>query len=171
MLFQGLSNRLLLNNFKNCYVYLYSNENYMRQLFNTNFNHSGLNLMFMILRVAIGAFMLTHGYGKLQMATAGGEIQFMDPFGLGQAASLYLTIFAEFFCSILLIFGFATRLATIPLIVTMLVAIMMAHGSDPFEKKELALHYLVVYAVILVCGPGKFSIDYFISRSFSKRRR
>jgi putative oxidoreductase len=143
----------------------------MKQLFNTNFNHSALNLMFLVLRVAISAFMLTHGYGKLQSALAGGEIQFMDPFGLGQAASLYLAVFAEFFCSIFLILGFATRLAVIPLIVTMLVAVLIAHGSDPFEKKEMALHYLVVYLVILVCGAGKYSLDYFISRNISKRRR
>jgi putative oxidoreductase len=143
----------------------------MRPLFNTNFNHNALDLMFLLLRVAIGAFMLTHGYGKLQSALAGGEIQFMDPFGLGQALSLYLAVFAEFFCSILLIFGFATRLATIPLIITMLVAVLVAHGSDPFEKKELALHYLLVYVVILVCGAGKYSLDYFISRKYSKIRR
>ena len=143
----------------------------MRPLFNTNFNHNALNLMFLLLRVAIGAFMLTHGYGKLQSALAGGEIQFMDPFGLGQALSLYLAVFAEFFCSILLIFGFATRLATIPLIITMLVAVLVAHGSDPFEKKELALHYLLVYVLILVCGAGKYSLDYFISRKYSKIRR
>jgi putative oxidoreductase len=143
----------------------------MKQLFNTNFNHSALNLMFLVLRVAISAFMLTHGYGKLQSALAGGEIQFMDPFGLGQAASLYLAVFAEFFCSIFLILGFATRLAVIPLIVTMLVAVLIAHGSDPFEKKEMALHYLLVYLVILVCGAGKYSLDYFISRNISKRRR
>jgi putative oxidoreductase len=142
----------------------------MKQIFNTNFNHGALNLMFLLLRVAVSAFMLTHGYGKLQSALAGGEIQFMDPFGLGQAASLYLAVFAEFFCSLLLIVGFATRLATIPLIVTMLIAVLVAHANDPFDKKELALHYLLVYVVILVCGAGKYSIDYFISRKYSKRR-
>jgi len=127
--------------------------------------------MFLVLRLAIGILMLTHGYDKLQSALAGGEIQFIDPVGLGQAASLYLAIFAEVFCSILLILGFATRLASIPLIVTMLIAVLVAHGSDPFGKKELALHYLVVYVLILVCGAGKYSVDYFISRKFSKRRR
>ncbi|MBC7567923.1 MAG: DoxX family membrane protein [Pedobacter sp.] len=143
----------------------------MKQLYNTNFNHSALNFMFFVLRVTIGLLMLTHGYDKLQSALAGGEIQFIDPFGLGKAASLYLAIFAEVFCSILLVLGFATRLASIPLIVTMLIAVLVAHGSDPFGKKELALHYLVVYVLILVCGAGKYSIDYFISRKLSKRRR
>jgi putative oxidoreductase len=152
-------------------MFTFRNNYHMKQLFNTNFNHNSLNLMFLVLRVTIGAFMLTHGYGKLQTVLAGGEIQFMDPFGLGQAASMYLAVFAEFFCSILLILGLATRLATIPLIVTMLVAVLVAHGNDPFEKKELALHYLLVYIVLLVCGAGKYSIDNIISRGLSKGRR
>lgn len=143
----------------------------MKGLFVTNFNHNGLNFGLLILRLAFGVYMMVHGYGKLQGVMAGGEIQFMDPFGLGQATSMYLAIFAEFFCSIILIFGLATRLATIPLIITMLVAVFIAHGADPFEKKEMALHFLTVYVFLLISGPGRYSIDYFISRGFSKRRR
>lgn len=143
----------------------------MKQIFNTNFNHGSLNFMLLILRVAIGGFMMVHGYGKLQGVLAGGEIQFMDPFGIGQPASMYLAIFAEFFCSIFLILGLATRLAVIPLIITMLVAVLVAHGADPFEKKELALHYLTAYFFILVIGAGKYSIDFLISRNSGRRRR
>ncbi|MHA4896430.1 DoxX family protein [Pedobacter sp. PWIIR3] len=143
----------------------------MKQIFNTNFNHGSLNFGLLIFRVAIGAFMMVHGYGKLQGVLAGGEIQFMDPFGIGQTASMYLAIFAEFFCSIFLILGLATRLAVVPLIVTMLVAVLVAHGNDPFEKKELALHYLLAYFLILLIGAGKYSLDFFISRNNSKRRR
>lgn len=143
----------------------------MKQIFNTNFNHGSLNFALLVLRVAIGAFMMVHGYGKLQGVMAGGEIQFMDPFGIGQPASMYLAIFAEFFCSILLLLGVATRLAVIPLIITMLVAILVVHAEDPFLKKEMALHYLVVYFFILISGAGKYSIDYFISRSYNRRWR
>ncbi|MGY4384777.1 putative oxidoreductase [Pedobacter sp. UYP24] len=143
----------------------------MKQIFNTNFNHGSLNVILLIFRVVLGAFMMVHGYAKLQGVLAGGEIQFMDPIGIGQAGSLYLAIFAEFFCSIFLILGLATRLAVIPLIITMLVVIFVALGSAPFEKKELALHYLLAYFLILIIGAGKYSLDFFISRNNSKRRR
>ncbi len=143
----------------------------MKQVFNTNFNHLSLNFGLLIFRVAIGAFMMVHGYGKLQGVLAGGEIQFMDPIGIGQEASLYLAIFAEFFCSIFLILGLATRLAVIPLIITMLVVVLIALRSDPFEKKELALHYLLGYMLIFLIGGGKYSLDFFISRNNNKRRR
>lgn len=143
----------------------------MKKLFNTNFNHEGIHFMLLVARVAIAAFMLVHGYQKLLSLTAGGEIQFGDPIGVGPVASLVLAVFAEFVCSILLLLGLATRLATIPLIVTMLVAVFVIHGADGFDKKELGLHYLLVYVFLLVAGAGKYSIDNIISRNLNSRRR
>ena len=108
----------------------------MKRLFNTNLNQEALHFMLLILRVGIASFMMVHGYQKLGMLTAGGEIQFGDPIGVGATASLYLAVFAEFFCSIFLLLGFATRLAVIPLIVTMLTAVFIVHAPDGFNKKE-----------------------------------
>lgn len=102
--------------------------------------------------------MLTHGLPKFDKLLAG-NVQFADPFGIGQGASLLLTVFAEAGCSILLILGLCTRLATIPLIVTMLVAIFYAHAADPFGKKELAFIYLIIFTGFMILGPGKYSID------------
>lgn len=127
--------------------------------------------MLLVLRVAVAAFMMVHGYQKLSGLLAGGEIQFADPIGIGQAASLYLAVFAEFFCSLLLLLGLATRLALIPLIITMLVAVFMIHAADPFNKKELGLLYLVTYLFLFVSGPGKYSVDHLISQNLSSRRR
>ena len=52
-----------------------------------------------------------------------------------------------------------TRLAVIPLAFTMIVALFVVHGADPWKVKELAAMYLPVYAVIFVTGPGEFSLD------------
>lgn len=123
-----------------------------------------MDFVLLIVRIAVAAFMLTHGYPKLMKLLAGGEIQFADPFGLGMYFSLVLAVFAEFFCSILVGLGIGTRLAAIPLIVTMSVAAFIAHSSDPFGRKELALLYLVVFVFLLFTGSGKFSVDYFISK-------
>ena len=136
----------------------------MRKLFSTNINGKSLDFALLIVRIAVAAFMLTHGYPKLLKLLAGGEIRFADPFGFGMTISLVLAVMAEFFCSILVGLGIGTRLATIPLIVTMSVAAFIAHANDPFGKKELALLYLVIFVFLLFTGSGKFSADYLISR-------
>jgi len=118
-----------------------------------------VNIAILILRVAIGIFMLTHGMGKLLKLFGDEPIAFADPIGLGQTASLVLAVFAEVFCSVFLILGLGTRLAAIPLIITMFVAGFIVHAGDEFRVKEMAFLYLVVYIAIALKGAGKFSID------------
>ena len=113
----------------------------------------------LILRVSSGVLMLTHGYPKMQKLFAGGEIQFADPIFIGMTASLALTVFAEVICSVFIILGLWTRLALIPLIITMLVAVLMIHASDPLDVKEHGLLYLFPYLATFLLGSGKFSVD------------
>jgi putative oxidoreductase len=141
----------------------------MRRTFNTQINTNAINVWLLVSRFAIGALMLTHGLPKLQKLLSG-NTHFADPFGIGQVPSLALTVFAEFACSILLILGLATRFATIPLIIAMLVAIFHAHASDPFGKKELAVVYLVIFIGFLVLGPGRYSVDTLVGGKGSRKR-
>jgi putative oxidoreductase len=60
--------------------------------------------------------------------------------------------------------GFATRLAVIPLIITMLVVVFYVHADDPFSKQEMGLHYLLTYIMLLIMGSGKYSIDNLLYR-------
>jgi len=95
--------------------------------------------------------------------------KFPSLLGMGSHVELTLAIFAEFFCSVLLILGIGTRLAAIPLIVTMLVAISMAHAKDPWAVKEMAALYLSAFVTILLCGGGGISLDRLIWRGKSSR--
>jgi putative oxidoreductase len=52
-----------------------------------------------------------------------------------------------------------TRLAAIPLLITMLVAVLIVHSADAFGNKELALLYAVIYLTLIFTGGGKFSAD------------
>ncbi|WP_177762142.1 DoxX family protein [Flavobacterium sp. I3-2] len=128
-------------------------------LFSTN-NKNTANLALFILRIGFGALMVTHGWAKLMNFEKMQE-SFMDFMGLGATVSLSLVIFSEFFCSILLMIGFLTRWATIPLIVTAIV-ISSAHQWDFFGESELGSAYLVAYISILLLGPGKYSLDNFL---------
>ncbi len=140
----------------------------MKRTFSTNVNNNAVNLWLLISRVAIGLLMLTHGIPKLQMLMSG-NIQFANPFGIGTTLSLVLCVFAEVICSVLLILGLATRLAAVPLIINMLVAVFIALSTQPFGKKELGIMYLLFYFGFLILGAGKYSIDHFIAGK-SKRR-
>lgn len=117
-----------------------------------------IDFALLILRLSSGFFMLTHGWSKLSNFDKRFS-SFGDPIGLGSEASFTLTVFAEFFCSILLIFGLYSRFALIPLIITMCVVVFIVHADDPFGTKEKALLFLATYVTLFFAGPGKFSAD------------
>lgn len=122
---------------------------------NTPLNSLGL----LVVRLLAGGMMLTHGIPKIGRLMGEGPVKFADPFGLGPEISLSMAIFSEVLCAILIMIGFKTRLATFPLMITMLVAAFYAHWDDPFGKKELPLLYFSVFLGILIVGAGKYSID------------
>lgn len=126
------------------------------------------DLGLLAVRLLAGGMMLTHGIPKIDRLVGDGPVKFADPFGLGPEISLVLVLFAEVACSILVMIGLKTRLATIPLMFTMLVAAFYIHGADPFGEKELTLLFFTVFGSILISGAGSFSVDQWIG---SKRMR
>lgn len=118
----------------------------------------------LFLRVGFGIIMMGHGWSKIQNFDQYSQ-KFMNFLGLGSSVSLSLVIFAEFVCSILLVVGLFTRLATIPLIFTTLM-IMNVHDWDVIWQSdhELVLALFLAYIVILINGPGKYSLDNALSK-------
>ena len=117
-----------------------------------------VNITLLVLRVGIGLLMLGHGIPKIHMLISG-DIQFPSVMGMSPTISLALAVFSEVVCSILLLIGLLTRYAAIPLILTMLTAVLVIHGDDPFAKQELGILYLIVYSALFMLGSGKFSFD------------
>lgn len=112
----------------------------------------------LLLRVCVSMSMLPHGWTKL-MKLIEGSYSFADPIGIGEIPTLLLAVFAELICSIMLIIGYKTKLAAIPLAFTMFVAAFIVHFGDSWGTKELAIIYLISYIAISLLGPGKYSID------------
>lgn len=133
-------------------------------LYKTNLSPAKADLALLIFRVAIGAMMLVHGVPKMITLFTADPIEFADPIGMGQTASLALAVFAEVICSVLLILGLATRLAAIPLIITMAVAVLIVHAADGWGRQEMGAIYLVSYIVLLITGPGKYSLDFYFKK-------
>lgn len=136
----------------------------MKKILSINNTSTATDIALLIARIGIAALMLTHGIPKLFMLLSGAPVQFPPVMGMSAETSLALAVFAEVVGSIFILFGFATRLATAPLIITMLVAVLSIHAADPFAKQEPALHYLLVDVVLLFAGSGKYSIDYLLQR-------
>lgn len=116
------------------------------------------SLGLLILRVAAGLMMMTHGWSKIQNFEGMVQSGF-DPIGMGATLSVILLIGAEFLASIFIVLGLLTRLSAIPLIVAMSVAAFVAHAADPLQVKELSLLYLAVFATIFITGAGRYSLD------------
>ena len=142
----------------------------MRNLFRTDFSQVNLDLWLLLLRILVAAFMLTHGLPKFYKLIADEEVKFGDPIGFGPTASLVLAAFAEIVCSTFILIGLGTRIATVPLIITMTVAAFISHADDPFNKKELSLLYLFTYITLLILGSGKYSLDLLLSKRITFKK-
>ena len=122
------------------------------------------DLAVLLLRVIFGGLFVYHGYTKL-MAYDQFAPMFPDFIGIGSRISFNLVIFAELVCGFFVVIGLLTRLSVIPIFITMLVAYFMAHGADPFQKKELPFLFLLLCLVIFFLGSGRFSLDRLIFRN------
>ena len=74
---------------------------------------------------------------------------------------------------ILIFFGLATRIISIPLMVVMIVAITTVHLGNGFEAGnngfEIPVYYILMLFSLLIIGPGKFSLDALIKKYYSNK--
>src|SRR5688572_22887349 len=107
----------------------------LKRIFSTNLNIPYADIVLLLVRIGVAALMLSHGIPKLGKLFSGEPIKFADPIGVGVVPTLALAVFAEVVCSIFILTGLGTRLASIPPLITMLVAAVIVHASDPIGKK------------------------------------
>ena len=139
-----------------------------RFLFPSNPTGNRASLLILSFRILFGLLLMSHGIQKwAQFDTL--YAVFPDPIGIGSAASLILAIFAELFCSLFFIVGMFYRLALIPMIITLGVAFFIIHGGSIVQGGELAFIYLVMFILLYITGPGKYSIDHLLGDYLRKR--
>ena len=112
-----------------------------------------------LLRIGMGALMLPHGFNKLTLLLSRQAIDFPSVLGLSPTFSLALAVFAEVVCAALLIIGFKTKWAAIPLIFTMVFAVLYVQLGTVKGDLELTLLYLLGYIAVYFYGGGKYSAD------------
>ena len=133
------------------------------RIMSARYSSGALDLALLVLRAGLGVLLMPHGYNKLTHFNEYKE-GFINFLGLGGPVSLGLTIFGEFFCAILLVLGLFTRVAVIPLIIVMLVALVVAHSGEIFGDGEHAGLYLIGFVTLFFTGPGRYSIDGLVNK-------
>lgn len=128
----------------------------------------------LVVRLFFGYFWLETGWAKLHNLAAFTErfIGWGIPFPAFSAA---LSAGTEFVAGGLIMIGLLTRLAAIPLIINMVVAIAVVViknvGSfDDFVELDEFV-YILIFFWLLMAGPGKISIDTLINRRLGLRNR
>ena len=137
-------------------------------LFPQSFRGKGVSFLILCLRVFFGVMFFTHGLDKLANFNELSQT-FPDVLGFGSYMSLMVSIFCEFCCSLFLIAGLMVRITVIPMIISMAVAFFDVHDGM-FPQGELALIYMIMFLILYITGPGRFSVDYLIDKKIQKER-
>ncbi|MFF7063590.1 DoxX family membrane protein [Pseudomonas sp. NPDC008258] len=121
----------------------------------------------LFLRVSAALLLLQiHGLPKLLNWST--ELQRIeDPFGLGATLTLALAVFAEVICPLLLILGVFARLACLPVLAVLGIALVMVHPEWTLEEAQFAWLFTVLYAGLAITGPGAWAIN--VPVLFAKR--
>jgi|HubBroStandDraft_1064217.scaffolds.fasta_scaffold00946_1 putative oxidoreductase len=116
-------------------------------------------------RLAVGLLFMSTGWGKvhsIDKVTAFFESLHIPAPGPNAVVVGY----SELIGGTLLVLGLATRLAAIPLIVSMVVAILTAKLGDLHNVFDLVgfdeFTYLVVLVMIVLIGPGAVALDHLL---------
>lgn len=135
----------------------------------TGYSYTNLGRLF--LRLFVGIMLMQFGVRQIAHFY---ELRSVFPpvFGLTNESSLILMIMIEIICSVFIMFGFLTRFMTLPPIVSMIMAEYYllhefvseaSYSLDWQQPGYLPIMFLGIYFFILLVGPGKISVDYFLS--------
>ncbi len=135
----------------------------------TGYSYTHLGRLF--LRLFVGIMLLQFGIRQI------GDFDVLAPtfpsiMGLGPDLCLNILIWIEIICSIFIMVGFITRLMIIPPFIAMIVAeqylLSEVATTAPYlisweQPGYLPIMFLGIYFFLLLVGPGKISVDYFLS--------
>jgi len=106
------------------------------------------------LRVSASVLVIqVHGLPKLLHYTEQLRV-IEDPFHLGANVTLCLAIFAEVLCPLLVIAGVLVRLACLPVLVVLLIALVAVHPEWTLEQGQFAWWLTIIFSTLLITGPG-----------------
>lgn len=104
-----------------------------------------------------GSLLLLHVHGLPKLFHFSEELtRIEDPFGLGPWISLLAAILAEAMCPIFIILGLGTRLACLPVIGVLLVAMLFVHTDWTVAEGQFGWLLLIIFTTLALTGPGNW---------------
>ena len=116
-----------------------------------------LGLLF--LRTSGALFLLwVHGLPKLLNYSE--QLRLIeDPFHLGATVTLSLAIFAEVLCPLLIIAGVLVRLACLPVLSVLWIALLVVHPQWSLEEGQFGWLLLILFTSLFIAGPGRLALN------------
>lgn len=142
-----------------------------KRIYITTTGYSYTHLGRLFLRLFVGIMLLQFGIRQISNHEIL-ALNFPDILHIGSALSLDIMIGIEIVCSLFIMVGFVTRLMIIPPFVTMIIAehylLREVATTAPYmisweQPGYLPIMFLGIYFFLLLVGPGKISVDYFLS--------
>ena len=135
-------------------------------------NSKRIDLALFLLRVVLAVIFIFHGGGKLFGLFGGpgiaGAAGMMAGLGIPfPTASATLVGTVEFLGGIALLAGVAVRYVSIPLLITMITAMVTAHSGFHFMKGgiEHPLTVAVILSALIFTGAGKYTVKNLLQTS------
>ncbi|HEY4117073.1 MAG TPA: DoxX family protein [Byssovorax sp.] len=127
----------------------------------------------LLARLGVGLLFLSTGWGKVHSLEK--VTQFFTSLGIpAPGLNAVVVGYSELLCGAALCIGVLTRLATVPLIVSMIVAILTAKLKDLHDPFDLVgfdeFTYVCVLVVLAVFGPGSWSVDHLIAKKLDTKK-
>lgn len=121
----------------------------------------------LLARLTVGVAFAESGWGKVHNLESVAE--FFAELGIpAPAFQATFVSYVELICGTLVLMGLGTRLAAVPLIGTMVVALITAKASEIAGFSDLIGTIEACYAVLLawlaLAGPGEASLDHVLTR-------
>jgi len=101
--------------------------------------------------------LLVNGLPKVLHYTAQAVIE--DPLHIGRSPTIWLAIFAEVICPLLMIVGIGVRVAAIPIMVVTVIALTLVHPDWTLEQAQFAWMLLIIFGTVAIGGAGRFRIS------------
>lgn len=120
-------------------------------------------------RLGVGMVFMSTGWGKIHSLDKVTQF-FMSLHIPAPGLNAVVVGYSELLCGAALVLGLLTRFSTVPLVVSMVVAILTAKVADLHNLFDLfgfdEFTYLVLLVMIAVLGPGPVAVDHFLEKRF-----